>query len=194
MFYDGSIVGKEEATARITAYAEVRKRVAAVCRSEEVAAVLRKFDGKVINKRLNDAIKAAGKVANHDDGEHINYNKTILLGRSSQDYSNREFFNVFAWVNGERYNSDICRRGSVADMDAAYQPKTGERLDAEAAIKEFTLFADAIEADANAAMAALADYDKIAASARAIHDAIMKHNKAWDYSAVLMMGAYIRTM
>ena len=192
MFYDGSIHNKEAVTARITAYANVRKRVAAVCRSEEVLACLCKFDGKVISKRLNEALKAAGKQANHDDGEYINYNKTILLGRTPKEvYSDREFFNVYAWSDGERFNREI-RRTGLGAFDAAYQPKTGERLDAEAAIVEFKIFADAIEAEAQEALKALEDYDKIAASVKTIHDAIAEHNKAWDYSALQMMEAYIQ--
>ena len=78
-----------------------------------------------------------------------------------------------------------------AEYDKTYQPRTGERLDAEAAIAELTAFADRMDAEAQCALDTLADYDAIAASAKAIYDAIKEHNAKWDYTALHKMDGYI---
>ena len=189
MYYDGTIKPKAEAEKEITAYANMRKRVAALCRNSDIHAAFRQFDGKVINKRFDDALKAASIKADGLTSEESNYNKTLRVDRATKDYRGRVFLEVFGYGMGGFEEFKITRGG--ADYDKTYQPRTGERLDAEAAIAELTAFADRMDAEAQRALDTLADYDAIAASAKAIHDAIKAHNAKWDYTALHKMEGYI---
>lgn len=188
MFYNGTIKPKAEAEKEITAYANMRKRVAALCRNSDIHAAFRQFDGKVINKRFDDALKAASIKA--DGGNEDTY-RTLRIDRASKDYSGRTYLEVFGHGIGGYEEFKICRVG--ADYDKTYQPRTGERLDAEAAIAELTAFADRMDEEAHRALDTLADYDAIAASAKAIHNAIEVHNGKWDYTALHKMEGYIIT-
>lgn len=189
MFYNGTIKPKAEAEKEITAYADMRKRVAALCRNSDIHAVFRQFNGKVINKRFDDALKAASIKANGLASEEFNYNKTLRVDRALKDYCGRTYFEVFGYGIGGYENFKIT--GAGENYAKTYQPSTGERLDAEAAIDELTAFADRMDAEAQRALDTLADYDAIAASAKAIHDAIRAHNAKWDYAALHKMEGYI---
>ena len=187
MYYNGTIKPKEEAEKEITEYADMRKRVAALCRNSDIHAAFRQFNGKVINKRFDDALKAASVKA--DGGNEEKTCRTLRVDRASKDYSGRTYLEVFGYGIGGYEEFKVCRVG--ADYDKTYQPRTGERLDAEAAIAELTAFADRMDAEAQRALDTLADYDAIAASAKAIHDAIKAHNAKWDYMALHKMEGYI---
>lgn len=182
MYYNGTIKPKAEAEKEITAYANMRKRVAALCRNSDIHAAFRQFNGKVINKRLDDALKSAAFAA---DGARV----PMQVSRTKKDYNGREFLEVFG--HGENGFETFNVRRMGVDYDKTYQPRTGERLDAEAAIAELTAFADRMEVEAQRALDTLADYDAIAASAQAIHDAIKAHNAKWDYTALHKMEGYI---
>ena len=186
MYYDGTIKPKAEATQEITAYANMRKRVSALCRNSDIHAALRQFDGKVINKRFDDALKAA---STKNLEFLISADGILRLDRASKDYNGRVYFEVFGRGANGFEEFKVCRTGE--DYNKTYQPRTGERLDAEAAIAELTAFADRMEAEAKTALDTLAAYDAIAASARAIHAAIKAHNEKWDYSTLHMMEGYI---
>lgn len=189
MYYNGTIKPKAEAEKEITAYADMRKRVAALCRNSDIHAAFRQFNGKVINKRFDEALKAASIKADGLTSEEFNYNKTLRVDRASKDYAGRTYLEVFGYGMGGFEEFKITRVG--AEYDKTYQPRTGERLDAEAAIAELTAFADRMDAEAQRALDTLADYDAIAASAKAIHDAIKAHNAKWDYTALHKMEGYI---
>lgn len=188
MYYNGTIKPKAEAEKEITAYANMRKRVAALCRNSDIHAAFRQFNGKIINKRFDDALMAASIKANGLTSEEFNYNKTLRVDRASKDYSGT-YLEVLGYGIGGYEDFKVCRVG--ADYDKTYQPRTGERLNAEAAIAELTAFADRMDAEAQRALDTLADYDAIAASAKAIHDAIEAHNAKWDYMALHKMEGYI---
>ena len=187
MYYDGSIMPKADATAKIEGYAAMRRRVAALCRNSEIHAVIRQFNGKVINKRFDDALKEASKKADNAGGANL---KTICFDRASKDYGGRVYFEVFGYGAGGFEEFKVHREGH--DFPKSYQPRTGERLDAEAAIAELTAFADRMDAEANTVLNTLAEYDEIAASAKAIHDAIKAHNDRWNHTALHMMEGDIR--
>lgn len=186
MYYNGTIKPKPEAELEITAYANMRKRVAALCRNSDIHAAFRQFNGKVINKRFDDALRAASVKANGESEENC---RTLRIHRASKDYRGRTYLEVFGYGIGGCGENKICRVG--ADYDKTYQPRTGERLDAEAAIAELTAFADRMDAEAQCALDTLADYDAIAASAKAIYDAIKAHNAKWDYTTLKKMEGYI---
>ena len=186
MYDNGTIKTKAEAEKEITAYADMRKRVAALCRNSDIHAAFRQFNGKVINKRFDEALKAASVKA---DGGNEETRRTLRIDRASKDYNGRTYFEVFGYGIGGYEAFKITRVGT--EYDKTYQPRTGERLDAEAAIAELTAFADRMDAEAKCALDTLADYDAIAASAKAIHDAIKAHNNKWDYTALHKMEGYI---
>ena len=189
MYYNGTIKPKAEATQEITAYADIRKRVAALCRNSDIHAAFRQFNGKVINKRFDDALKAASIKADGLTSEEFNYNKTLRVGRASKDYCGRTYLEVFGYGIGGYVVLKIAGVGE--NYAKTYQPRTGERLDAEAAIAELIAFADRMDAEAQRALDTLADYDAIAASAKAIYDAVKTHNGKWDYTALHKMEGYI---
>ena len=186
MYYNGTIKPKAEAEKEITAYANMRKRVAALCRNSDIHAVFHQFNGKVINRRFDEALRAASVKA--DGGNEETY-RALRIDRASKDYSGRTYLEVLGYGIGGYEEFKITGVGE--NYAKTYQPRTGERLDAEAAIAELTAFADRMDAEAQCALDALADYDAIAASAKAIHDAIKAHNEKWDYTALHKMDGYI---
>ena len=186
MYYNGTIKPKAEAEKEITAYANMRKRVAALCRNSDIHAAFRQFDGKVITKRFDNALKAASVKA---DGGNEKTCRTLILKRAARDYIGRTYLEVFG--DGIGVYEEFKITGVRENYAKTYQPRTGERLDAEAAIAELTAFADRMDAEAQCALDTLADYDAIAASAKAIHDAIKAHNEKWDYTALRKMEGYI---
>jgi len=113
----------------------------------------------------------------------------LILKRAARDYIGRTYLEVFGYGDGGYEEFKITGVGE--NYAKTYQPRTGERLDAEAAIAELTAFADRMDAEAQRALDTLADYDAIAASAKAIYDAIKAHNEKWDYTALRKMEGYI---
>ena len=84
MYYNGTIKPKAEAEKEITAYANMRKRVAALCRNSDIHAAFRQFNGKVINKRFDEALKAASVKADGGNEERF---RTLRLHRASAERS-----------------------------------------------------------------------------------------------------------
>ena len=173
-------VKKHEAEKKANEVKEYCKHVDALigCRQREITAldgliqVCRKFDGKVLNKRFHDAVKAATGLYNSFCEYHFKL--------EPYDYNNREYCDQILlsadWGHGiNRYT------GQKQDMKPdVWQWNTGDRLEAEKAVTVIEYYINyrqkTIE-DLKASKKKYAAYLQLARKA----EAIMKEMEGYDY-------------
>ena len=173
-------VKKHEAEKKANEVKEYCKHVDALigCRQREITAldgliqVCRQFDGKVLNKRFHDAVKAATGLYNSFCEYHFKL--------EPYDYNNREYCDQILlsadWSHGiNRYT------GQKQDMKPdVWQWNTGDRLEAEKAVTVIECYKNyrqkTIE-DLKASKKKYASYLQLARKA----EAIMKEMEGYGY-------------
>ena len=173
-------VKKHEAEKKANEVKEYCKHVDALigCRNREIKAldgliqVCRQFDGKVLNKRFHDAVKAATGLYNSFCEYHFKL--------EPYDYNNREYCDQILlsadWSHGiNRYT------GQKQDMKPdVWQWNTGDRLEAEKAvvvIEHYQNYRMKTIEDLKASKKRYASYLQLARKA----ESIMKEMEGYDY-------------
>ena len=173
-------VKKHEAEKKANEVKEYCKHVDALigCRNREIKAldgliqVCRQFDGKVLNKRFHDAVKAATGLYNSFCEYHFKL--------EPYDYNNREYCDQILlsadWSHGiNRYT------GQKQDMKPdVWQWNTGDRLEAEKAvvvIEHYINYRMKTIEDLKASKKRYASYLQLARKA----ESIMKEMEGYDY-------------
>ena len=157
---------------------EDARKIAAVLASPAVLATLDRFDGKVINRRLWDALTTAAREEN--DGatfyapSHPEYGHVAEI--SIQNYKIRD--------DGQRYAAGRLSRTIYATTDGGPRPilaRTGDRLNAAEMRAQFQKEADALRARADELEEQAARFPELLDELRKLAAAARAFEERWRY-------------
>ena len=157
--------------------------------SEQVCGVLDRFDGKVINKRLDDALKDAYAFAWLGRAERVGDRGVGRLSRKQEDYGGAQWI-AYYWSESSGYESrDLRLYGD--DYGKDYKPETGERLDAAAVKEMFSKLASAYSKEADGIQRSLDRVDEMFAEYNALCDAERAYYEKWDTAVTHAFGVEV---
>jgi hypothetical protein len=166
------------APAAIRTNIEDARKIAAVLASPSVLATLDRFDGKVINRRLWDALTAAAREEN--DGATFHAPSHPEYGHAAEI----SIQNFRTGDDGQRYVAGRIVRTVYATTDGGPRPilaRTGDRLNAAEMRAQFQKGADALRARADELEEQAGRFPELLDELRKLASAARAFQERWRY-------------